>query len=103
MYTLLAQVNQETIQENFAPARYFNSVSAVVNTLVSVIMFLAAITFLVMLFLAGYKILTAAGNADAVTDARNIATFAILGLIFITISYLIVRIISYVLGVDLLF
>lgn len=102
MSTYIAQINATTIPTYFPPARYFTSIGALVNTVVPALLLVAAIILLGMLLLAGYRVLTAAGNPDAITEARNTATFAIVGIVVIMLSYLIVRVVSYILGVDAL-
>lgn len=103
MLTYIAQmteINQDTIKERFGPARYFSDIGSLVNILVPTLIFGAAIIFLAMLFVGGYKIMMAAGEPDAIASGRNTITFAIIGLVIIMISFLVVRIIGFVLGVD---
>lgn len=102
MPTYIAQINATTIPSYFPPARYFTSIGALVNTVVPALLLIAALILLAMLFYAAYKVLTAGGNPDAITEARNTATFAIVGIVVIMLSYLIVRIVSFILGVDAL-
>ncbi len=96
-------INQETIQERFAPAQYFDSIDGLVNLLVSVLVFVALLVLLAMLMFAGFKILTGGGDPEKIQEGKNIATWAIVGMIFIAISYLIVNLVAYIVGVDLLF
>lgn len=106
MQPLLAQgteINQDTIQERFAPAQYFGTISDMVNILVPLIVFGALLVFLAMLIFAGFKVLTGGGDPEKIAEARNIGTWAIVGMILIAISYLIVQIVTYITGVELLF
>ena len=101
MSNTLAQLNATTLPTYFPPARSFTTIGGMVNLLVSVLVFGAGIIFLVMLFYAGFIVLTGGGDPEKMTEARNIATYAVVGLVLILTSYLIVRVIGYIFQVDL--
>lgn len=101
MSNTLAQLNATTLPTYFPPARSFTTIGGLVNLLVSLLVFGAGIIFLVMLMYAGFKVLTGGGDPEKIVEARNIATYAVVGLLFILSSYLIVRIIGYIFQVDL--
>lgn len=100
---ILAQINPTTLPTIFPPARYFNSIGGIVNILISLVMTIAALTFGVMLLISAYKILTAGENAEAVDSAKKTATFAIIGLVIIFMAYTFVRLLAWILNVNLPF
>lgn len=59
----------------------------------------AGIAFFIMLLVGGFQYLTAGGNAQQAESARKTLTWAIAGLAFITLSYLILRFIATITGV----
>lgn len=78
----------------------FKDISSVVNLITPLLSTGAAILFLGMLFYAGYVILTAGGSAENYQKAQKIATFAVIGLLIVVLAYVIVRLLSYLLGVQ---
>lgn len=56
--------------------------------------------FLVMILMAGFDVLTAAGSAEKLAKAQKTFMFAILGLIIVISSYLIVKLLGVMLGIQ---
>lgn len=59
----------------------------------------AGIAFFIMFLIGGFSYLTAGGDEAKVQGARKTLTYAIAGLVFITLSYLFLRFIATVTGV----
>lgn len=75
-------------------------VEAVFNNIVFVALGLAGIVFFIMLISGGFKYLTSAGDPKMVESAGKTLTFAVLGLVFIVISFLILRFIQDFTGIN---
>lgn len=58
----------------------------------------AGIAFFIMFLLGGFQYLTAGGDAAKTEAAKKTLTYAILGLVFITLSYLFLRFIATITG-----
>ena len=95
----LAQINESTLPTFFPPARYV-SIANFTNLLFPVLLVGASILLLGMLFMGAFKFITAGGNPENIDSAKNLFTYAILGFVFIILSFLIVKILGFVLGVD---
>ena len=61
---------------------------------------IAFIAVLVMLLVGGYKFLTSGGEAKAVASARDTFTWALVGVLFLVIAWLILQLIAKLTGVD---
>ena len=68
----------------------------VVNNITSIAFYAIGIVTVVMLIVGGVKYATSAGDAKAVTDAKNTILYALIGLVIVILSYAIV---NFVLGV----
>ena len=60
----------------------------------------AGIVLFILLLVGGFKFITSGGDPKAVEGAKKTLTSAILGLVLILISYLILVLISAIIGVD---
>ena len=67
---------------------------------VSAILALAGIAFFAMLLMGGFKYLTAGGEAPKIESAKKTLTYAVLGMTFIALSFLILQIIGSFTGVE---
>ncbi len=68
----------------------------VVNNVTSTILYVLGILSVVMLIIGGVKYAMSAGDAKAVTDAKNTILYALIGLVIAILAYAIV---NFVLGV----
>jgi len=84
---------------NFAPAK-IATIPSLMKIILPLIMMAVAVFFLIILFQAAFKILTAGENKEAVAKAQKTISFAVLGLILIVSSFLLVRIIGKILGIE---
>ena len=64
------------------------------NNIVASILGLAGIVLFVMLVIGGFKYLTSAGNPDSVASAQKTLTYAIIGLVLVSLAFLILVLIQ---------
>ena len=76
------------------------SLEATFSHVISLVIGFAGIVFFIMFIMGGFSYLTAGGNPQAVEGARKTLTYAIVGLVFIALSYLILVLIKTFTGVD---
>lgn len=98
-----APINATTLPTYFPPAAYFTSIGGIVNVLVGVIMFIAALVFGGMLLYSAFMVITAGGNPENIDTAKKTATYAIIGLVVMFMAYTFVRLIAWMLNVQLPF
>jgi heme O synthase-like polyprenyltransferase len=100
---ILAKIDLTTLPTYFPPAGYFTNIGSITNVVTAVVMALGALTFGGMLFYAAFQIITAGGEADKIESAKKTFTYAIIGLVIMVMAYTFVRLITWILGVDLPF
>lgn len=83
------------------PAARFTNLGTLINIFTPLLMVGAALLFGGMLLFMAYKWLTAGSDEDQVAQARNIGTYAVLGIIIILSAYVAVKLIGFVLGIDI--
>lgn len=71
----------------------------VFGNVVNVILGLAGVVLFIMLILGGFSYITSGGDPKKVESARNTLTYAIGGMIFIALAYLILKFIETFTGV----
>ena len=69
-------------------------VSSFINAITNIALPLAGTAALILLIVSGYKMITSQGNPDKLNDAKEMATNAIIGLVFILLSVAILGLIS---------
>jgi uncharacterized integral membrane protein len=82
------------------PPATISDLEKVFSTLVGNITTLLALFSFIMVIVGGFKYVTSQGDPKAVSSARNTITWAILGLVFIIISWLILVFIGKFTGVN---
>jgi FtsH-binding integral membrane protein len=103
MTRTLAQINATTLPTYFPAAKNFTNIGNLTSVLIPTFMAIAALTFLVMLFYGGFKLMTSQGEPDAITSARSTITWGIVGLIIMTFAYMFLKLIGYILQVPIPF
>lgn len=68
--------------------------------IVSIMAGLGFVATLIMLISAGFKYLTSGGEQKALQSAHNTASWALLGILFMAIAWLILQLIKTLTGVD---
>lgn len=75
-------------------------IEQVFANVISVIVGLGFVAMLVWLIMAGFKYLTSGGEPKAVQSAHQTATWALLGVVFMAIAWLILQLIHTFTGID---
>lgn len=63
---------------------------------------IAFIAILFMLFWGGIKYLTSGGDSKSVEEANRTVTWALLGVLFLVVAFLVLRVVTVFTGVDVL-
>ena len=101
MHTVLAQsveIGTKSPITIVGPLVGVNKLADVFNIILSFLFPLVGIILLVEFVLAGYFIIRSDGTPEHVKEGKYRITYAILGLFILVASYLIVRLVTYVLG-----
>ena len=75
---------------------------AVFQNLVSALVSLAGLALFVMLIIGGYKYLMSAGDPEQTASARSTMFYAIVGIVVMISTFIILRIVAWFTGVDVL-
>jgi hypothetical protein len=78
----------------FANWRQGDGLGTFVSDIVGIALPLAGTAALVLLIISGYKMISSQGNPDKLKDAKEMATNAIIGLVFILLSVAILALVS---------
>ncbi|MBI2314683.1 hypothetical protein HYU93_01320 [Candidatus Daviesbacteria bacterium] len=78
-----------------------NEFEEMVGNIISVFAGLGFIALLVMLVWAGFKYLTSGGEPKAIQSAHAVTTWALLGILFMAIAWLILQLIAGFTGIDI--
>ena len=101
---LLAQVREFRPEQDLGgetgDVATLQGLETVFNNVVSVALAFAGIVLFVMLILGGFKYLTAGGEPPKVEAAKKTLTYAIAGIVFVALAFLILRFIGVFTGVD---
>ncbi len=84
---------------NGEPPAQLTGLQHIFANVISIAIGLGGIIFFIMFVAGGFSYLTAGGNPQAVEGAKKTLTYAILGLVFVAIAFLILRLISQFTGV----
>lgn len=85
------------------PVARFKDINTLIGIIVPIATIIAAIVFGGMFMMAGYKVITAAGEAEKLDEARQTAIYAVFGLLIIVCAFLIVRLLAFIFKLDLPF
>ncbi len=88
------------ISQNFEPAKLSNF-GTVLNVILPTLILGAAVIFLAMILYGAFTYITAGDNPKNVQKATQIFIFAGIGLLIVVLSFTAVKLISYLLGVEL--
>ena len=87
-------------ENNFPPAKISN-LGKILNVILPLLQIGAALLFLVMLFRAAFTWITAGDKAENIAKAQKMMVFAVIGLLIVAFSFLFVKIIGYMLNINL--
>jgi len=96
---MLAQINESTLQEYFPPARHTN-INSFTNVLIPILLTGAGIILLIMLFRGAFQIITAGGDAEAIQSGQRLFRYAILGFVVVLLSFIVVKLLGFILNVE---
>lgn len=68
-----------------------DSVTTTIKTVVNVLLFVIGIISVIMIIVGGFRYVTSAGNASAVTGAKNTIIYAVIGLVVAFLAFAIVN------------
>ena len=88
------QEGREKIGEAFDQTGEPTDLREVIVNMIKIFLTFVGIIFLIMIILAGYKWMTAAGNQDKVGEAKSQLKAAIIGIIIILAAYVITEFIA---------
>lgn len=77
-----------------------SDLEVVFKNIVNAILGFAGIAFFVLLLIGGFKYLTSGGDPKAIEGAKKTITYAIGGLLVVVLSFLILKLIHALTGVD---
>lgn len=83
------------------PAAKFSTLASIVNLIVPILVGAAGVVAFGMALYGAYTIMTAGGNTERFKQAQKIFGSSIAGLIIVILSFVIVKIIEFILKVDL--
>ena len=86
---------------NFTPAKFTN-IATFINVILPLLIIGAALIFLVMALYGGFTWITAGGSQENLTKAQKIFTSSIIGLIIVIFSFVLVKLIGYIINVKIL-
>lgn len=88
-------------QESVNPLAKFSNFAKIINVIVSLFIILAALAFVFIMLSGAYTFMTAGADAEKVKQAQKTFKFAIIGLLVVLTSFLIVKLIEMILGINL--
>lgn len=97
---MLAQSINVGGQSIEGPLEGINTVGDLINTLMKFLIPLAGIILLLVLIWGGYDFMMSGGNPEKVKSAQAKITTGIIGFVLLVLAYLIVRIISFIFGLQ---
>lgn len=68
-----------------------NTVDSVISTVINTLLFIVGILSVVMIIVGGLRYTASAGNANAVTGAKNTITYAVVGLVVSMVAFVVVN------------
>lgn len=87
--------------KNVNPIAKFSDFSKITNAIVSLFVILAALAFVFIMLSGAYTFMTSGADAEKVKQAQKTFKFAIIGLLVVLTSFLIVKLIEFMLGISL--
>lgn len=67
------------------------NINSVIATVINILSFVTAVVAVVMIIVAGFRYITAAGDSSKLTGAKNTLIYAIIGLVIVALAQTIVK------------
>jgi len=83
---------------NFEPAKISN-ISTLLNIILPLLTLGGALVFLVVCLFAAFKMITGGDNKEQIAQAQKTLAFAVVGLFVVVLSFLVVKLLGFVLGI----
>ena len=83
------------------PVAKFDSIGTFVNLIVPIMMIMGGIATLFMLLYGAFMYITSQGNPDKIKKSQATLMYAVLGLFLVVASFILTKIIGFVLKVDM--
>lgn len=80
-----------------------DQIEAIFSNVVSVVVYLGFIVMLVLIVTAGFKYLTSGGEPKAIQSAHSTMTWALLGIVFFAIAWIILQLVQAFTGLPVTF
>lgn len=84
-----------------SPAQIYQ-LDSLFSGVISVAIGFAALVFFLLIIVGGFKFITSGGSPEKAEGAKNTLTWAVYGIVLVSIAFLIIQLISYFTGVDLI-
>lgn len=84
---------------NFIPSKIAD-IGTLLNIIFPLVMVGGALLLLLMLMVGGFRWVTAGDNPESVKKAQQTLTFAVFGLLVVFLSYLGVKLLGYILNIN---
>jgi len=97
MQNLIAQAPRPITDVGGAPPGLYQ-LNGLFTNILTAVLYLVAIVLFIFLMMAGFKYITSSGDPTKVADAKNTLTYAIYGVFFIAIAFLIILVIIQITG-----
>ncbi len=88
-------------QESVNPLAKISNIASIANVVTSLLVILAALAFVFIMLSGAFTYITAGGDAEKVKQAQKTFKSALIGMIIVLVSFLIVKLIEFILGIDL--
>ncbi len=99
---LLAQIINPVLPKQYATTSPVQTFSAFLQTIITVLFIVAILYFLTYFIFGGFNLLTSEGEKGKVEAGRNQLTYAFFGLVVVFCSFLVLKLIGLLFGIDIL-
>ncbi len=78
-----------------------DSVGGIMDSVIAIAIPLAAVSVVLLLVFAAYKLMTSGGNPDKLKEGKEVITNAVIGFLFVLMSVAILLLLSNLFGIDI--
>lgn len=98
---MINDVHAVDIAKIFPPAQHFNTFASVIALFIPLVFVTTTIITLFTLIYGSYLFITAGGESEHLQSVKKIYKWGILGFVIVMVSYLLARVVSRILNIDL--